>query len=495
MRLLTNFPFEQFGPRDEFPFDEIVSFGHAAGRQVGAETFAYDVAFDAETESVDELFARLPDGFEPDAVMLWWPDQDAIPLGFERCPVPSIAVMSDYNLTMPHMRRIWPFFDLVLCDRPSLQVLGRLPFARVEPWCQFSFRPAVHREFGEERDIDVCFVGNLHPVVQRERFAWIERLARLEDRHRVVVTSCEQGEPYGRLLARSKIVFNRSVRGEINLRAFEATAAGAVLLQERENLEIRDFFVEDEEVVLYGPDDLETKIERLLGDEPRRAAIASAGMRRVQEHRLARLAAPLPALFDGLDVRQRPQASRLDRLLGRAESMLAAGRYGRSVLSQLVEASEIDGGNAIALNQLAVCVWAADLGENSRATIEGLFGRAIECDRDYLPARLNLASLYRSAELHELAQRQSHEIFARVESASWEQLDGLCYPLGFNSYSMTHSAALIQSIRRLDPSPLREWFAIHAAGADQGASPAFIKAQDQLSFCAATTPSLVAAHA
>ena len=488
MRLLTNFPLEQFGAREDYPFAEIVSYGPACGRRVGAEIFPYDVAFDAESESIEDLFARLPQGFEPDAIMLWWPDQDPIPVGLERCPVPSIAVMSDYNLTMPHLRRVWPFFDLVLCDRPSLTVMGRLPFARVEPWCQFSFRPDVHREYGEERDIDLCFVGNLHPIVQRERFPWLERLARLEERYHVVVTSCEQGEPYGRLLARSKIVFNRSVRGEINLRAFEATAAGALLMQERENLEIRDFFVEDREVVLYSPDDLETKIVELLRDDERRTRIAHAGQRRVQEHRLPRLFDTLPELIAELDVRRRPAATNVDCLLGRAESMLAAGRYGGPTLAPLVTATQEQAQSALAFNQLAVGVWSAELGSGSDATIERLLGRAIESDRDYLPARLNLATLYRHAGLDDLAHRQRDEILARVEEATWEQLDGLLHPLGFNSHSLTQASALVQSIRRLDPSPLRAWFAAHAASDELGLSPAFVRASDRLGFAALRSP-------
>ena len=74
----------------------------------------------------------------------------------------------------------------------------------------------------------VLFVGNLHPAVQRERMPWLARLAGLGDRRRVVIQTGVFGEAYRALLARSRIVFNRSIRGECNLRVFEAAAAGAL---------------------------------------------------------------------------------------------------------------------------------------------------------------------------------------------------------------------------------------------------------------------------
>ena len=53
-------------------------------------------------------------------------------------------------------------------------------------------------------------------------------------------------------------------------------------------LEVRDFFVPDEECVLYGDDDFEETVLALLNDDARRERIARAGHRRVQEHRLGR---------------------------------------------------------------------------------------------------------------------------------------------------------------------------------------------------------------
>jgi hypothetical protein len=91
-----------------------------------------------------------------------------------------------------------------------------------------------------ERDIDVLFVGNCHPAVQRQRLTWLGRLGRLADRFNIVIRDRVPRDEYRTLLRRAKIVLNRSIRGECNMRAFETIAGGALLLQERENAHVAE---------------------------------------------------------------------------------------------------------------------------------------------------------------------------------------------------------------------------------------------------------------
>ena len=461
MRLLTNFPLELFGPRADFPFDEILSFGPAQGRQVGDLRVPYDYAFDAGRGSLDELLhgiQRQHAGFAPDALMLWWPDQDPIPIGLEDASIPSIAVFSDYNLTLPVTSGLTPFFDLLLCDHPGLAVLGRLPFARVEPWCQYSFRPDVHHEYpGTTRDLDVSFLGNLHPVIQRNRAPWLERLQALSTRYRIHIGNATQGEEYGRLLARSRIAFNRSVRGEVNLRCFEATACGALLFCERENTEIRDYFREDEEVVLYGPEDFEDKLAWFLEHEEQRQRIAAAGMRRVQEHRLAQLSAGLPGLFGTLDIGRRPRMDEVSRLLGRGEALLGARTDGVAALSPLVRAARLED-SARTRNSLAVGL--VTRGPKSElANAERLLRQAHALEAGKLAVLCNLARLTALRGDRQAAERLQAEARERASSSN-EPRDfaGLVLPLGFQSRALAHAAALAESLRTNDLEGLRRYF-------------------------------------
>lgn len=457
MRLLTNFALELFGARADYPFDAILSFGPAAGRKVGQLVVPYDIPFDAGEESFEQLIERTA-GFAPDAIVFFWPDQDPLPEGLEDSPIPTIAVVSDYNLTLPLQRGLWPYFDLVLCDHSALPVFGRLPFAAVEPWCQFSFRPDVHRVYDEtrDRDLDVTFLGNLHPVIQRTRLPWLERLDALADRFRVHIGQVEQGRPYGEVLARSKIAFNRSVRGEVNLRCFEAAACGALVFCERENLEVRDYFDEDREVVLYGPDDFERKLVWYLEHDDARRRLAEAGRRRVEEHRLAELTRPLPERIARLDVTRRPRADDIERKLALGESRILARCSHASVLRPLREAADA-APSARTLTALA-CALATRVGEEHEAVLP-LARTAHEADPQHAPSLANLARLEARSGAHARA-RALREQLEELSHASVHAgcFDGLVLPIGFQSRFVAHSAAYADSIRRLELAPLRQFF-------------------------------------
>ncbi|MFO0938678.1 MAG: glycosyltransferase [Gemmataceae bacterium] len=134
------------------------------------------------------------------------------------------------------------------------------------------------------RPYDVAFVGNLNSAVQSENLAWLGRLGQLSSRYRITIQSGIFGEEYRNLLRNSKLVFNRSNCGEMNLQAFEACAAGAVLLQESDNREIHTYLNEGTEFVSYNPDNLERVIDEILSNDQRRIEIAKAAQNKVKQY-------------------------------------------------------------------------------------------------------------------------------------------------------------------------------------------------------------------
>jgi hypothetical protein len=65
------------------------------------------------------------------------------------------------------------------------------------------------------------------------------------------------GAEYRQLLRRARVVFNRGFRGECNLRALEAVAAGALLFQEADDREVPAYFTDRQDCVYYTDDNLE----------------------------------------------------------------------------------------------------------------------------------------------------------------------------------------------------------------------------------------------
>ncbi len=444
MKVLCNQPLECFGPRSSFGDIELVTFGSADRAKVDGVQYPLDVCFDASVGTIEELWRALPGGFVPDVLLLWWPDQEPIPAGLERCPARTVGVVSDYNVSLPAIAGLWPFFDVWLSDRNGIELFERLSFADVRYFCQYTFKASSHRVHpGITRDIDVGFAGNLHPVVQHERGPWIARLLALREHGvQVDVRTHLYGAEYGRFLSAAKIGFNRSVRGEANLRCFEVPACGACLFVERENLEIRDFFVPGEEVVIYGDDDLEQLIEQHLRDDARRERIASAGHARVQGHgigqRLAALQQVLAATGPG-----RPRADAHAVHLGRANAMAMTWADPAAQFADYLAAHRANPTDPRPLQGLAQAMLRRDkrsfLGDALR-----LLHLASEVEPDFVPATANLAWVLAASKAGDPAP-WLEQLDDRLErSTSLGDFDGLAFdPIA----NMGLAGALVEAVR------------------------------------------------
>jgi GT2 family glycosyltransferase/Flp pilus assembly protein TadD len=231
----------------------------------------------------DELRARLPDGWQPDFLVLRLAYQ-VVPVGLLAAPVPLVALAADWNLLWSHYRRLLPHVDVVLTDAPGVAVLARAGLDHALPANLFGCGPEwFQEEPAPERDLDVVFVGNCHGAVQSERLPWLGRLARLAGRRRVRLASGVFGADYRRLLRRARIVFNRSIRSECNQRVGEALAAGALLFQEAGNAEVAALLADRKEAVFYDETNLARLLEHYLSHENERAAVAAAGQARAAD--------------------------------------------------------------------------------------------------------------------------------------------------------------------------------------------------------------------
>lgn len=229
-------------------------------------------------ETATDVVDRIGRDWPVDALLCWLPELFPPPLEIERCPAMTIAAVSDWNIYYPQLEHNLARYDLVLMDKLGANTLT---FPEVQPrffFPLYSQRSDIHRDHEVARDIDVLFVGTLNHAVHQQRGRLIEDIAlNLADRYRVVVASNCWDDAYARLLSRARIVFNHSVRREMNLRCFETLACGALLFLEEENLEAGGYLHENKDVVFYQPDNLVALLEQYLEDEPRRSRMAAKG--------------------------------------------------------------------------------------------------------------------------------------------------------------------------------------------------------------------------
>lgn len=437
----------------------------AAGAAVDREhsvvrVSAEDIRRAWERPSPDWYRALVPDGWEPDVALFCCPEYHVLPPFFSRLPCPVALWVGDWYMNPSAVLQLAPLADVVLADAVGVRRLGTAGVANVEECCPWTFDPALHRpDWDAEPLHDVSFVGNLSWKIQAERNRWVERLLRLPDDYRATVTAGIYDEDYAAFLRRSRISFNRSVTGDVNMRCFEAPACGSLLLVERENAEIGRWFRPGEECVLYGDDDFEDVIAYYLDHEDERAAIARAGWERVQEH------APAPRLRELIDrlgdlaqsgiTRSQPRpateaSATAFQALHRTVDEKAYGGV-EMMLEQGERDSQADGGvlvNRAALYLLHAESQPPDTQRDAiHAALDNL-ARAAQADPADAVARLNRAALAQLVGATEIARAVYVELLKDLEAGrAAVYANRLLYPQELSPFMMAWFEAA------LDPDP------------------------------------------
>jgi hypothetical protein len=87
-----------------------------------------------------------------------------------------------------------------------------------------------------------------------------------------------------RMYSESRLVFNCSLRGEVNMRVFEGPATGTLLLTDRISNGLSDLVRDREHVVLYDDEQLLNLVDEYLRDSAARELIASQGYEHVRAY-------------------------------------------------------------------------------------------------------------------------------------------------------------------------------------------------------------------
>jgi spore maturation protein CgeB len=209
-------------------------------------------------------------------------------------------------------------YDLIISSLPNLVKWFRAHGAKAE-LNRLAFEPHVLDLLGPQphRDIELSFVGSLSPehtsrIAMLEHIArnaplkvWgagVERLPQSSPLH-----ACHQGQAWGRgmyeVLRRSRITLNHHIDlaedWANNMRLYEATGVGAMLLTDQKR-NLAEIFTPGKEVLQYtSPEDCVAQIHRYLADEPARAVIAAAGQAKTLEvHNYAARTAEIAGLVE-----------------------------------------------------------------------------------------------------------------------------------------------------------------------------------------------------
>lgn len=266
--------------------------------------------------SWQEIWQQLPPGWEPDLV-IWKHLFVFPPRDLDQCPCPLILLAGDWHLQFTSVVHYSQAFDLILGDRLLIDKLKQAGITDCAYWPSYGYAPQhFHTDAPPDtppaRSWDIAFAGSLRANIHTERNGYLFRLAQLSSRYRVRIETQCYDERYLQFWRETKIAFNFALRREMNLRAFEAAASGALLFQEESNLEIQDFLPPGECCVLYNADNFEEQIHYYLEHPQERQRIARQGAERIQRFCYARQSAALiqalPELQARCRLRRRTQA-------------------------------------------------------------------------------------------------------------------------------------------------------------------------------------------
>ncbi len=234
--------------------------------------------------SWEGLVSSIPPDQRPDCLMLWLATP-MIPESLWKAPIPIVGLSPNWPQHWQWLRGVAGRCKLLFTDSAGVLHLKREGNNHARPaiLCGLPKSMLNLEAPSRERDVDVLVVGDWRPATP-ETERWLARLAAMASpQRRVIIPSRLTPAEYQDLLGRANIVFNYSARGCCNPRVFEATGAGALLMQEASNTEVRGLLKEGREFVSYDDANLEARIDYYLKHADKRTAIASRAHRRAAE--------------------------------------------------------------------------------------------------------------------------------------------------------------------------------------------------------------------
>jgi hypothetical protein len=243
---------------------------HSTGHYIAAAARAARCCVSVDTKGI------APPALDAGDLLLYVdPGPRSFPIGIDQVRSIRVAYFIDVHQDVQSRLDLAPLFDLIFIAQPDyLSHFHNRGYTHTY-WLPLACDPAVHRVRGLPRDIDVGFIGSFGGAGTRRNALLTTVLSRFTTNDvRRFYSPIEMGQIY----SRSRIVFNASINGDVNMRVFEAMAAGALLITDRINNGLAELFVEAQHYVGYScaQEGME-KIAHYLESRAERERIAQAG--------------------------------------------------------------------------------------------------------------------------------------------------------------------------------------------------------------------------
>lgn len=148
-------------------------------------------------------------------------------------------------------------------------------------WLPLACDLNVHKKIDSKEEFDISFIGNVVPKLMDQRIEYLDYLFKK-------VPNFDFGRAFGdelpKRIAKSKIVVNKSIRGDMNMRVFETLAMGKLLVTDYLPV-IGKLFVDGEHLIMYrSKTEMVEKVKYYLKHDNERKKIAENGRNAVMKH-------------------------------------------------------------------------------------------------------------------------------------------------------------------------------------------------------------------
>jgi hypothetical protein len=205
------------------------------------------------------------------------------PTGLENLDCLTAWYGIDTHMDYAKHLRIGRLFDVTFIAQKEFVEKLRIDGLRQVFWLPLAFAPELHPQERIERVYEVAYVGSDNAVMHPVRHALLAAIRR-------EISNVYQGmaspREMGRIYAQAKMVFNKSVNNDVNMRYFEAMGAGAVLLTDHAHENgAEELFTVGEHFLEYEDENsLISLIKELSRDSEHCRQIGEAAHRHVLEH-------------------------------------------------------------------------------------------------------------------------------------------------------------------------------------------------------------------
>ena len=254
--------------------DAIHIFSHGA-EHTTAHYFERAARADKESRVYYWNHCPVLDNLRQDDLLIFIDPAPDWPLGLEIVPCLTVAYFIDVHQDLRLRLQLSRFFDAVFIAQKDYVSVFRENGRDHVYWLPLACDPEIHHVPYETMAYEVGFIGKLgQPDSCRHKILTTVLPHYQTNNYMKFYSPREMAKIYGQ----SKIVFNASINGDLNMRVFEAMAAGSLLVTDRIENGLTELFEEGVHYVGYSTiEEAIEKIDYYLANDVERDLIAAEG--------------------------------------------------------------------------------------------------------------------------------------------------------------------------------------------------------------------------